>query len=103
MRVNYNSEATIKRIGASSGGKSSYSSVAGVVRGFFKPIDPSPRTEALGVIGQAYEFTVDGRQDIRTSDKLTIDSVEYLVAGIARYKTFSHDFLKVTLGIQKNG
>lgn len=103
MRFQYNSNATIKRLSSYSGNKSSFASTGTTVGGFFIPIEPSQKTTVLGIIGQAYEFTCDGSKDIRVNDILTINNIEYGVAGVARYQLASQDFLKVTLQLQSNG
>jgi len=103
LRFQYNTNADIKRLSSYSGNKSSFASTGTTVRGFFVPIEPSQKTTVLGIIGQAYEFTCDGNKDIRVNDILTINSIEYGVAGVARYQLASQDFLRCTLQVQSNG
>lgn len=103
MRFHYNKSATVKRLATYSGNKSAFASVAGTIRGFFIPLEPSQKTEALGIIDQAYEFTTDGQKDIKVNDTLTIDSIEYRVKGVARYTMFGQDVLKCTIQLMTNG
>ena len=103
MRFNYNTSATIKRLATYAGGKSSYASVSGTIRGFFIPVEPSQKTAALGIVDQAYEFTTDGNKDIRVNDIVTVSNVDYGVKGLARYTMGSIDNLKVTLQLIANG
>lgn len=95
--------ATVKRLGAYSGNKSTFASVAGTIYGFFTPMENTQKAASLGIIGQAYEYTTDGTIDIRVNDILTINSIDYGVAGVARFILGSQDFLKVTLQLIKNG
>jgi len=100
MRFNYNAEATVKRLSAYSSDKSSYAAVSGTIRGSFNPIEPGFKTEQLQIMGQAYQFTTDGRtKDIRVNDVLTISAVEYKVKGVARYALGAIDELRITLEI----
>jgi len=104
MRFQFNSTATQKRLATYSGNKAAYAVVSGVsIRGFFVPIENMQKSAALGVVGQGYEFTTDGAKDILVNDILTINSIDYKVAGVARYTMASQDFLKVILQLQKNG
>lgn len=103
MRFNYNTTATQKRLEAYSGGKSSYASQGDGVRGYFAPLQANQQTQALGVFGQAYEFTTDGHKDILVNDILTINSIDYGVRGIARYAIGGQDVLRCTLDLIANG
>lgn len=103
MRFQYNTNSDVKRLSSYSGNKASFASTGTSVRGFFVPIEPSQKTAALGIVGQAYELTCDGPKDVRVNDVLTINSIDYGVAGVARYQLGSQDFLKCTLQLQKNG
>ena len=95
MRYNFDTDATVKRLGAYSGDQSSYAAVTGTIRGSFQPLEPSQKTEQLQIIGQAFEYVTDGRtKDIQVNDVLTINSVEYRIKGVARYKFASIDILK---------
>lgn len=89
--------ATKKRLGAYSGGKASYSSVAGNIFGNFQPLTPNQLTEGLGIIGQPYLFVTQGDVDIKAADILTIDSLDYKVKGVRRQQNGSIDALEVTL------
>lgn len=99
----FTTQATVKRLSAYSGDKSSYASVAGTIEGQFQPINPSMATVALNIVSQAYQFITDGDQDIRAGDVLTVDSADYGVKGVSLYRQGSIQFLKCTLekSIQK--
>lgn len=96
MRTNYNYTATLQRLGAY-GDTATYGAVSGSVLGWFIPLEGSQKTIALGIIGQGYEFTCDGAEDVRVNDIMTIDTVAYSVKGVSRFKSFSQDILKVVL------
>jgi len=102
MRFQFTFSATVKRLATYASNKSSYASVAGTIRGFFAPAQNYQAVQQLGIIGQAYEFTTDGHKDIRVNDILTIDSVDYGVQGVARYKMGAQDFLRCTLNLLVN-
>lgn len=102
MRYNYNTPATIKRLGAYSSGKSTKADVAGTIFGQFRPISKvgqygADRVSGMGVVGQSFIFITDGRKDIRTTDQLTINAENYNVKGVARYKQMSQDVLSIML------
>lgn len=103
MRFNYSTSATQKRLATYSGNKSSFAAVSGTIRGFFAPMEPSQKTEALGIIDQAFEFTTDGYKDIQVNDILTISSKDYGVKGVARYTMGSQDILRCVLQLIANG
>lgn len=86
--------ATKKRLGSYSGGKASYSSVAGNIFGNFQPLDPSQGLQAIGIMGQAYQFITTGDQDIKVNDILTVNSVDYTVKGVRRQQNGSIDSLE---------
>jgi hypothetical protein len=96
-RFNYNKSATIKRLGSYSGGKSTYSAVAGTIPGYFTPTSNSQTGLSLGIIGQAYEFHTDSQKDIKVNDILTIDSVDYGVQGISVFDLGGIRFRKCIL------
>lgn len=102
MRFQFTTSATVKRLANYSGNKSSYASVSGTILGFFTPAQNYQAVQQLGIIGQAYEFTTDGHKDIRVNDILTIDSVDYGVQGVARYRMGAQDFLRCTLNLLVN-
>lgn len=97
MRYNYRHFATVKRLSAYSSNKSSKQDFGTVVRGFFRPLTNTESVQQYGTMGQSYIFITDGTTDIRPSDELTIDSIVYNVKGIARFKHFSQDTLRVSL------
>lgn len=97
--AHFDTVATKKRLGPYSGNKATYSNVAQNIFGFFKPISSSQATLALGIMGQAYEYTVHVDEDIRVGDILTIDSDEYKVRGVSKYKLGGIDFRKCVLDI----
>lgn len=98
MRFNFNTTATQKRLATYSGNKSSYATVFGVsIRGFFNAISSTPSTQAMGISGQAYEFTTEGQKDIKINDILTINSEDYHVRGVQRNTLGAIDQLKVTM------
>lgn len=89
--------ATLKRLGAYSGNKASYASVGGTIYGFFEPVEVDQNIIGLGIMGQAYKFYTNGDQDIRTSDVLTVSSVDYNVRGVRRNTSQGLDVLECTL------
>lgn len=103
MRSKFNTLATQKRLGAYSSNKATFASQGSGVLGYFTPIEPSQKTESAGIMTQAYEFTVDGWEDILVNDILTIESVEYGVKGVSRYKTSRIDILRCLLVEIANG
>jgi hypothetical protein len=86
--------ATKKRLGAYSGGKATYASVAGNIFGSFQPLGASDDVVALGIVGQAYQFIADGSTDVITGDILTINSQDYTVKGVRRQTNGSVDELE---------
>lgn len=91
--------ATKKRIASYSGGKGSYSSVAGNIFGNFQSIDASDSLQAIGIIGQGFLFVTTGDQDIRKTDILTINSVDYAVKGTRRSQNGSIDELECLMAL----
>ncbi len=97
MRNLCEKKASLERLGAYSGNKASYVSTGTEIRGFLMPIDSDQNVIALGIMGQAYEFTTQGYQDIQIKDVLTIETVEYRVRGIKRETAGVLDVLVLTL------
>lgn len=93
---NYETIASVSRLGAYSGDKSSYSSV-GDVEGNFEPISPSMDAIAQGAISQSYQFVCDIESDVRDNDKLTIEGEVYGVKGTSKFRQGSIEFLRCIL------
>lgn len=89
--------ATVKRLQAYSGSKSSYAETGDTYEGQFEPIQPDNNAIAMGIISQMYKFTTEHDADILEADKLEIDGVDYGVQGVSVYKNGSVEFLKVIL------
>ena len=102
MRYNYNSTATIKRLGNYSGGKSTFAAVAGDIRGYFTPASNAQTGLSLGIIGQAYEFHTDSQKDIKVNDILTISSVDYGVQGVSVFNLGGISFKRCVLQLIVN-
>lgn len=90
---NYESIASVTRLSAYSGSKSTYATV-GDVEGNFEPISPSMEAIAEGAISQSYQFICDIDSDIRANDRLTIDSEVYGVKGVSKFRQGSVEFLR---------
>lgn len=105
MRATFNATATLKRLSAYSGGKSTLQAVANVsYDGFIKPKDEDYNTIKLKITGQAYEFSVEGVQDIKPTDILTItpvsgseSAIDYSVRGVSKFDMHSVVFTKCIL------
>lgn len=96
MRHLFTTTATVNRL-SYTGDKSTYSSV-GTVDGYLEPIDPNMTGAAVaGIQAQSHTFKCDGSSDILATDRLTIASQDYAVAGIRRYIVGSLDLLDVAL------
>lgn len=83
-RFNYNHLATIKRItnsGVGVGSKGTYSTV-GTCYGYLHTIDQDQNSLGNMVMAQAQQFEVSADVDIRASDRLVINNVEYPVRGV---------------------
>ena len=86
--------ATQKRLGAYSGGKATYASIGSNIFGNFQPLDPSQSLQAIGIMGQGYQFITTGDQDIKVNDILTVNAVDYTVKGVRRQTNGSIDSLE---------
>lgn len=86
MRGLFNAIATVKRLSAYSGNKSTMEVVPDFsVEGFFKPIENNDSLIDLSIVGQAYQFECESYNDLRAGDILVIDGVEYGIKGLAQY------------------
>jgi hypothetical protein len=84
--------ATVKRL-TYTGDKSVYGAVAGTIYGHFAPVDPDQRPQAAQIGAQVYMFVCSGEKDIRATDIVTVNSIDYHVRGVRRYTLESLDFL----------
>lgn len=91
-RFHYSTPAAVWRH-EYTGNKSAIEDLSKTYYGFFQPIDSDTNTVALGIMSQAYQFVTDGNADIKPSDMLVIDSVQYRVRGIRRNIMKRQDFL----------
>lgn len=75
--------SAIKRL-TYTGSKATSSSV-GTAVGYLRPL-AADQSSVNGVqFGQAFQLIVETSVDIRVQDKVTIDSVDYLVRGVANH------------------
>jgi len=82
--TSYTDPITIQRLSQSSD-KSSYGAVSGTIYGLFMPVDSDQNIIALRITGQAYKFTTDAANDVRTGDIVTYLSEEYAVKGTQKF------------------
>lgn len=92
----YETVASVSRLGAYSGDKSTYASV-GDVEGNFEPVSPSMEAIAEGAVSQSYQFVCDIESDVRDNDRLTIESEVYGVKGTSKFRLGSVEFLRCIL------
>lgn len=79
-----------------SGDKKSYSAL-GSGEGHFRPLDDKSSQINNLQIGTAFKLTVDGTDDIRVTDRLTIASEPYEVQGVRTENFGSFDHKEVIL------
>lgn len=73
----------IKRL-AYTGSKATTSSV-GTAEGYLRPLTADESSLNGVQFGQGYQLIVETSVDIRPQDRVTIDSVDYLVRGVANH------------------
>lgn len=66
------------------GGKSAYSSV-GSGTGYLRPLSETQSATNNLQYGVGFSLLVENSVDIREADKVTVDSVEYVVNGVATH------------------
>jgi len=101
FRYNYTTPVTVKR-NTYTGDKSTYTTQATTVFGYFAPTSTNETIGAQGIISQSFQFVTDGTQDIQANDRLVIGSTEYGVKGIQRFTQLSQDVLVCTLNKSVN-
>jgi hypothetical protein len=67
-----------------SGGKSSFSSV-GTGTGYLRPLNEQESSFASVQFGLAFSLIVETGVDIQETDKVTIDSITYVVRGVVNH------------------
>lgn len=95
MRGAFTTEFTTKRLTITAG-KSAYSAY-GSGSGFFKPMSDEMAMINSVQIGQGYLLDTDGDTDINTTDRITINSVDYDVKAIAVHEMRGLSYKKITL------
>ncbi len=92
---------TIKRL-TQTADKSAYAAVTGTFYGLFSPVDQDQKIIALKIVGQAYQFSTDGNNDIRAGDILTFNGEEYGCKGIQKHNQKSITILYCYLEKRQN-
>lgn len=84
MFTSFTDPVTIKRLTQTSD-KSAYAAVSGTFYGLLSPVDQDQKIIALKIVGQAYQFSTDGNNDIRVGDILTFNGEEYGCKGTQKH------------------
>ena len=100
------STATVKRLiystDSSGNSKSSYSTTWTSVKWYLSPVSTSNQDVWLDRFGQARNFECDAPFDVKESDIVSIDGVDYEVKSFARVKWIMIDRVRVVLVLPKN-
>ena len=84
MRFIFTKTISVYRL-ASASSKESYSS-NGTITGFILPIGAEDAFLSEGNPAQQYKLVTDYESDVKVTDKLTYDSVDYIVKGIQKFE-----------------
>jgi len=102
------STATVKRLSqyttdANGNKKSQYSeTVIATVKWYLSPVSSSNQDVWLDRFGQAWNFECNAPLDVKESDIMTIDGVDYEVKSFAHVKWIMIDRVRVVLVLPKN-